>query len=128
MSFISDLCQIECVNMKGNIFIQTLHDKDLMWGTAMAFGMKIRSFVLNYFIMILKVASLNNFFSKPLIHYFLLLLSNQSYSGEYFEKTAPIDVVSAKFELSFTVFHVCILWVTSEMRENDQCEALMVCV
>ncbi len=45
MSFISDLCQIECLNMKGNIFIQTLHDKDLMWGTAMAFGMKIRSFV-----------------------------------------------------------------------------------
>ncbi len=89
--------------MKGNIFIQTLHDKDLMWGTAMAFGMKIRSFVLNYFIMILKVASLNSFFSKPLIHYFLLLLSNQSYSGEYFEKTAPmmLSVPNLNFLLQY---------------------------
>jgi len=40
--------------------------------------MKIRSFVHNYFVMTLKVASLNSFFSKPLILWFYFVVVDES--------------------------------------------------
>lgn len=102
VSFISDLCQI--VHMKGTFLYkllklnEILHDKDLIWSTGMALRMKIRSFVHNYFIMTLKVASLNSFFSKPLIllFYFFVVVESELFWSIFF-KDYTDDVVSAKF-------------------------------
>lgn len=63
---------------------EILHDKDLIWSTGMALRMKIRSFVHNYFVMTLKVASLNSFFSKPLILWFYFVVVVDVVESELF--------------------------------------------
>lgn len=117
---------------------EILHDKDLIWSTGMALRMKIRSFVHNYFVMTLKVASLNSFFSKPLILWFyfvvVVVVESELFWRIFFKRLhrwccqCQISAIEAVFYVSFTVFNFFIFCVTSEMRENNQCEALMVCV